>query len=1535
MYYGKISTLVRLMILIYVLLFSYLVCFSSYRNMENISHHSKRQLHIGNCSNNSISIVPCFQLKQLRSLQTPSNETTLQRGKLMAKTLTDESTNSAFSTMNHLHTSENINLNLEAVLVVIVSDRYEGIIPTVASIVKHTKSKPIDLVLIGNTHDANERVRQHFMMHHNKTTATNQRDRVVYKNNIRTFASYSTLDIQTDLMNQGYQPIWTWEEWGSSRQKSGDASWFRTNYTIHVAEWDDLETHAHVLNHIRFYLPHISHFRNHSYLYFVDDDILVQKDLGIVADAVMNTLDKNKGMVTPCNIWIWDNKCNNFNFHNVDTISSILQTPSLYGDRNVCLSSAETHCYPSTYSNFLESMLNNVTNTTKEISRNINDSNNPRNQKAWNFGFSLFALDNWRRMDLTSRYETVMKESYRLHVFPETSLTFGLGVSYIAFAGAVDCWNDNILKVRDGFGFIEYRRFAQTFGGDDFINTHVDVIHFTGPTKPWVANTTIEAQSVQPWLNYMMDEGMGMPEQLPKENGRQLFTLLASDRAGAQWIMSLLDDHPAVCASGESRKPESGFPADVMQPWGTPWLPVCSIKRGCSFAFIHDAISDLVDSIDRRGRTNRMPTRCEPNFANKNDELGHHLPRVCSFFRSLNWNFSESAIAAKWVEAFRDENQDLLPCSCPRGTSIKGVKVLVDWLMYQNYPNQPMGPAEMILNDTAISGSKVIRLKRRNSWERYLSSVVAQHSNVYHVKSGSEKTAQLAAAGNITISIDDMLTKISNMEAIDVAGDNWARQHASSLLEVYHEDCKLNVTECFRQIFEFLEVDKSYTPAKISIFEPVLASTNLRSTSLHITNKGAVEEALAVNGYGKHVGMQNFSIVQLLIYDDSETVDKIHQYHSEKGINAIMFGRKEGSNKKYFSKFAAAIPLLKRMAPDAIVVLSDHRDISVSFPPGSDFTRYKAINDFRQALYDLLKNYTGAIVASADSVCCSSALTHVKLGGLFQADGTRKSRSCVSGDVGCEWAGDDKAKPWQDFMMKLAAQRGYADNMNVYLNGSLLAGKASDLLALVQAVKIGKAEDSRAVLSDFMYHNPDKLILDYDDQLFGKNREGTHGSSNIGCPFNSHSSSVARMLKVSNTAPLFLETPRELGCLPGQKIVSNPIFPRWAETGIEIRPILDHLERVENINATITSISSGKPIYYQGPELLYFVDGMGVWTSKLIRDRTDNLTLVWRTEPTEGLMFRAYNILKSSSAMHQRWSLARKSLKTGGFPFWAWYGDFKSCNFQNFRNYSIPLFTPSAMANCDHAFPIPNYMNMIDSQPTSDNWRGLFRDTNVAIPWKSKIRKVVWRGSLSESTGDLVLSSTRWLVNKLVYGLDSGLYDVGLTSIPSWVTSQVYVNISEVGGLKSGLSPMSEFQRFMAILDMDGNSWSSRFASLLCYNSVIIKVEPKHVEYIYSTLYPWTHYIPVKADLSDLHENVEWALNPDNEATVQDIIFSANEWCSRRMVPDELAHDMLDIWESYVRNLNRDDTSWQKQWVSKKSSILSSTSSLDFFRLRD
>jgi hypothetical protein len=78
---------------------------------------------------------------------------------------------------------------------------------------------------------------------------------------------------------------------------------------------------------------------------------------------------------------------------------------------------------------------------------------------------------------------------------------------------------------------------------------------------------------------------------------------------------------------------------------------------------------------------------------------------------------------------------------------------------------------------------------------------------------------------------------------------------------------------------------------------------------------------------------------------------------------------------------------------------------------------------------------------------------------------------------------------------------------------------------------------------------------------------------------------------------------------------------------------------------------------------------------------------------------------------------------------------------------------------------------------------------------------------LSESDPAKVRKSIRWRVNKFV--ADRGtqrddIFDIGFTDIPEYIMSASGVEPSEAGGLKSKVSPMIDFQKYLAILDMDG-----------------------------------------------------------------------------------------------------------------------------------
>jgi len=592
---------------------------------------------------------------------------------------------------------------------------------------------------------------------------------------------------------------------------------------VHVGEWDYRIVHALELNHLRFYLPHLSIFKNRESLYFIDDDILVQSDLGVIAETTMADLDESKGIVTACNLWKWTGDCHNFRFSSEE--ETILETTPVYGERKVCKSEHETNCVPENYQNFLDSFV------PKDVE-----------QLAWNFGFSLFALQNWRKQKLTERYEAVMRESYRLHVFPETSLTFGLGVSFIAFAGAVECWNDDKVKVRDGFGFIDFGRFEETFG-KGFLKTF-DVIHYTGASKPWLANSTIGEQSLKPWLDVMKQEKMKIPPQLPSGPAKELFTVIGSDQADVDHIVKTLDSHPQICASGETNKPEIGFPAGLMDPADISWYPTCSIKRGCTFAFVRDGIMEVVKDIDA-GST--VPRRCEADYDATNDPLDRHLKQICNFVDKLEGNFSSASIARVWVDAFQKEDKALLGCGCKRGALVKGVAVKPQWLL----GNEASGTELLDLSETKLVGSKVIRIKRRNLWARVKARLIDEQTKIWNPRTVEERAAQLDALAEFQVNVHYLKGRLRELYDIDRVGDEWAQEHASDLLLVEYEECSSNAAQCMNRICDFLGVEMAQLDKTLldTIFSPI----ELDSSLDFITNKDEVKKALQEVDLGSSV----------------------------------------------------------------------------------------------------------------------------------------------------------------------------------------------------------------------------------------------------------------------------------------------------------------------------------------------------------------------------------------------------------------------------------------------------------------------------------------------------------------------------------------------------------------------------------------------------------------------------------------------------------------------------------------------------------
>ena len=328
---------------------------------------------------------------------------------------------------------------------------------------------------------------------------------------------------------------------------------------------------------------------------------------------------------------------------------------------------------------------------------------------------------------------------------------------------------------------------------------------------------------------------------------------------------------------------------------------------------------------------------------------------------------------------------------------------------------------------------------------------------------------------------------------------------------------------------------------------------------------------------------------------------------------------------------------------------------------------------------------------------------------------------------------------------------------------------------------------------------------------------------------------------------------------------------------------------------------------------------------------------------------------------------SNKENQATGFPFLAWYGDYTGCNYQDYveedtksnnnnnkpQPVSIPSFTVAADVHCNHTFPFPNYYLVKSCMKDSAQWDHVMDLYRTIYPFDTKISQVVWRGSLTGKIFNTQSKCPRWHMVEAVRAIDTqrqqnhttsairpSLFDVKITKLSNKVQQYHDALLQDIGHEYYGGKEINflDFQKYRSILDIDGHSWSGRFGSLLCFNSIVLKVDPRYVDYYYAKREPsygpmyragntprpphvsnplqaWKHYIPIRDDFSNLEEMAEFVLDRQNDEIVQRIIQNANDWCRTNMIEDVIAYDMLTIWDRYVQLLNIHDRNWSRDYT--------------------
>lgn len=149
------------------------------------------------------------------------------------------------------------------------------------------------------------------------------------------------------------------------------------------------------------------------------------------------------------------------------------------------------------------------------------------------------------------------------------------------------------------------------------------------------------------------------------------------------------------------------------------------------------------------------------------------------------------------------------------------------------------------------------------------------------------------------------------------------------------------------------------------------------------------------------------------------------------------------------------------------------------------------------------------------------------------------------------------------------------------------------------------------------------------------------------------------------------------------------------------------------------------------------------------------------------------------------------------------------------------------------------------------------------FPWECKKEKIFWRGA----TTDGWYNSTHWESNpraKLVCLslLFPDSIDARFTTFCHG--AETNVAILAFPEILANFTSQPDSLSYKYLMDIDGwtCSWSRCYWTLLS-NSVVFKQITDDIQWFYGGLQPYYHYIPVKKDLSDLLEQLQWSKKND------------------------------------------------------------------------
>ena len=189
------------------------------------------------------------------------------------------------------------------------------------------------------------------------------------------------------------------------------------------------------------------------------------------------------------------------------------------------------------------------------------------------------------------------------------------------------------------------------------------------------------------------------------------------------------------------------------------------------------------------------------------------------------------------------------------------------------------------------------------------------------------------------------------------------------------------------------------------------------------------------------------------------------------------------------------------------------------------------------------------------------------------------------------------------------------------------------------------------------------------------------------------------------------------------------------------------------------------------------------------------------------------------------------------------------------------------------------------------------------LPWEARRSVAVWRGTCT-GAASLYASGNLHRVPRAHLAelsqdhpelLDAVLFPCARCSSLLRRRPLLFGNVSQA---------LSDYSGFKYVVDLDGDGCSGRLSKLLDSGSVVLKpwAPPPAgggFPFFYRALKPWTHFVPIEPDLSNIVERVEYLRAHDSEARA--IASAATAFAKRWLSPQAIDGYTLALLDGMAR----------------------------------